>query len=96
MGQMECTEEMPFPPHLQSLFEAATAKQSKAEWKAINQLLNSFHDVFSKDEFDLDKTHVVKHHIEAGDAAPVKLPPRHIPLAFADEDYKELEKPKTR
>ena len=29
--QMECMEEMPVPPHLQSLFEAATAKCSKAE-----------------------------------------------------------------
>ena len=68
---MECTEEMPVPPHIQSLSEAATAMHSKAEWKAINQLLNSFHDAFAKDEFDLDKTHLVEHHIETGDAAPV-------------------------
>ena len=56
VGLMEFTEEMPVPPHLQSLFEKATAKRSKAEQKAINQLLNSFQDVFSKDEFDLSKT----------------------------------------
>ena len=56
---MECTEEMPVPPYLQSLFEKATAKRSKAEQKAINQLLNSFPNVFSKDEFDLGKTHLV-------------------------------------
>ena len=64
---MECTEEMPVPPHLQSLSEAATAKCSKAEWKAIKQLLNTFHNVFSKDEFDLGRTHLVEHHIETGD-----------------------------
>ena len=93
---MECTEEMSGPPHLQSLFEAATAKCSKAEWKAINQLLISFQDVFSKDEFDLGRTHLVEHYIETGDAAPVKLPPRCITLAFADEDCKELEKLKKR
>ena len=93
---MECTDEMPVPPHLQCLFEAATAKCSKAEWKAINQLINSFQDVFSKDKFNLGKTHLVEHHIETGDAAPVKLPPRHISLAFADEDHKELEKLKKR
>ena len=69
MGQTECTEEMPVPPHVQSLFEAATAKHSKAELKAINQLLNSFQDVFSKDEFNLGKTHLVEHHIETGDTA---------------------------
>ena len=81
---MEFTEEMPVPPHLQSLFEAATTKCSKAEWKAINQLLNSFWDMISKDEFDLGKTHLVEHLIETGYAAPVKLLLRCISLAFAD------------
>ena len=93
---MECVEELPVPPHLQTLFEKATAKQNKAEQSAISQLLNSFHDVFSRDEFDLGKTHLVEHRIETGDAAPVKLPPWHIPLIFADEDCKELEKLKKR
>ena len=79
---MECVEELPVPPHLQTLFEEATAKKNKAEQRAISKLLNSFHD----------KTHLVEHHIETGDAAPVKLPPWHIPLTFADEDCKELEK----
>ena len=92
VGQMECVEELPVPPHLQTLFEKVTAKQNRAEQRAISQLLNSFHDVFSRDEFDLGKTHLVEHHIETGDAALVKLPPQHIPLVFADEDCKELEK----
>ena len=96
MGQMECVEEVPVPPHLQTLFEKATAKRSKAERRAISWLLNSFHDVFSRDEFDLGKMHLVEHHIETGEAAPVKLPPQHIPLAFADEDCRELEKLKKR
>ena len=91
IGQMECVEEVPVPPHLQTLFEKATAKQSKAEQRAISWLLNSFHDVFSRDEFDLGKTHLVEHHIETGEAAPIKLPPWHIPLAFADEGHRELE-----
>ena len=64
VGQMECVEELPVPPHLQTLFEKATAKWNKAEQMAISQLLNSFHDVFSRDEFDLGKTHLVEHHIE--------------------------------
>ena len=63
---MECVEEMPVPPHLQTLFEKATAKWSKTKWRAISQLLNSFHDVFSRDEFNLGKMHLVEHHIEAG------------------------------
>ena len=53
---MECMGELPDPPHLQTLFEKVIAKRSKAEQRAISQLLNSFHDVFSRDEFDLGKT----------------------------------------
>ena len=47
VGQMEHMEGLPVPPHLQTLFEKAMAKWSKAEQRAINQLLNSYHDVFS-------------------------------------------------
>ena len=54
---MECVEEMPVPPHLQTLFEKATAKWSKPKWRAISW---------------------------------------HIPLDFADEDCRELEKLKRR
>ena len=96
VGQMECVEELPVPPYLQTLFEKAAVKQNKAEQRAISRLLNSFHDVFSRDEFDLSKMHLVEHHIETGDAVPVKLPPRCIPLAFGDEDCRELEKLKRR
>ena len=49
VGWMGSAEEVPVPPHLQSMFEKATAKSSKAKQKAINQLLNSFQDVYSKD-----------------------------------------------
>ena len=44
--------------------------------------------MFSKDEYDLGKTHLVEHDIETGDAPPVKLPPRRFPLAFADWECK--------
>ena len=46
----------------------------------------------SMDEYDLGNAHLVEHQTETGNAAPVKLPPRTIPLAFVDEDWKELEK----
>ena len=96
MGQMGCVKEVPVPPHPQTLFKRATTKQSKAEQRAISWLLHSFHDVFSRNEFDLGKMHLVEHHIETGEAAPVKLPPWCIPLAFANEDCRELEKLKGR
>ena len=41
-------------------------------------------------------THLVEHRINTGDAVPIKLPPRKIAHAFADEDRQQLEKLKSK
>ena len=48
-------------------------------------VINKFQDVFPKDERDLGLTHLAKHAIRPGDAAPIKQPPRRVPLAYADK-----------
>ena len=52
--------------------------------------------MFSKNENDLGRTHLVEHTIDTGDAKPIKQPPRQLPMAFADEDCKALEKLQTQ
>ena len=58
----------------------------------IAGLLHDFQCVFSKDENDLGYTHLVEHEIDTGDAKPVKVPPRRMPLAFAGEDLNAIQK----
>ena len=57
MGQMECVEEVPVPLHLQSLFEKATHKRSKAEQKAIDKpVTEQLPGCAFQGEFDFGKT----------------------------------------
>ena len=48
--------------------------------------------MFSKNGNDLGHTHLVEHAIETGNARPIKQQPRQLPMAFADEDCKALER----
>ena len=53
-------------------------------------MLIKYHDVFSKNEFDLRRTHLGEHVIDTGDAKPVKQRPRRVPIAFADQEEKVI------
>ena len=49
-------------------------------------------NAFSCPEDDLDKTSLAEHVIDTGSSKPVRHPPRRVPLAFADEERKIIEK----
>ena len=48
--------------------------------------------MFSKDEMDLGRTHLIEHYNDTGDASPVAQPPHHVPLAFADAEKQSIKK----
>lgn len=79
------------PKHLVGLYEKSSKELDVDEKNLLRQLLIKFQDSFSKDEWDLGLTHIAEHAIDAGDAAPVKQPPRRVPLAFAYEERKAIE-----
>ena len=70
------------PEHLTSLYEKSSMGLEKSEKEKLQQLLVKFQDSFSKNEWDLGLTHLTEHSINTGSAAPVKQPPRRVPLAF--------------
>ena len=80
------------PLHLQKLFDVSSLEKTEGQVKAIGELLNDVKDVFSKDDYDLGRTHLAEHSIDTGDAKPIKQPPRRLPMAFAGEDRKAIEK----
>ena len=47
--------------------------------------LNRFKDRFSRDEWYLGLTHLTARAIKAKVAAPVKQPPKRVPMAYAEE-----------
>ena len=58
----------------------------------IHNLLLDYQNVFAKDEFDIGWTNLVEHTIDTGNSRPVKQPPCRMPLAFAAEDRRAIEK----
>ena len=79
------------PDHLINLSERATKDLQCHEKQRVIGLINKFQDVFSKDEWDLGLTHLTEHAISTGDAAPIKQPPRRVPLAYAEKEKKAIE-----
>ena len=80
------------PEHLKKLVEKSSEGWSPKQKALIEKLLLRYQDVFSKNEFDLGKTHLVEHSIDTGDAKPVAQPPRRVPLAFAEDEKKQIGK----
>ena len=80
------------PLHIEDLIERSSEGWSAKEQAAIKKLLIQYQDVFSKNEFDLGKTHLVEHTIDTGDAKPIAQPPRRVPIAFAEAERKQIGK----
>ena len=79
------------PEHLTSLYKKSSMGLEQSEKEKLQQLLVKFQDSFSKNEWDLGLTHLTEHSINTGSAAPVKQPPRRVPLAFAADEKKAIE-----
>ena len=79
------------PDHLINLSERATKDLQCHEKQRVIGLINKFHDVFSKEEWNLGLTHLTEHAISTGDAAPIKQPPRRVLLAYAEKEKKAIE-----
>ena len=60
------------------------------ELAAVRDLLRRNLSVFSTGDHDLGRTHLTLHQIDTGNAKPVKLPPRRIPLHLQQEVAEHL------
>ena len=78
------------PEHLEELYSHSTEHLNIAQKEQVCNLLNEFQDVFSKDKNDIGQTSVTEHYILTGDAPPIKQRPRRTPMAFKDDEEKEI------
>ena len=51
---------------------------------ALEAILMQHQDVFSQDENDLGRTDIIMHHINTGDARPIRQPIRRYPPAHLE------------
>ena len=76
------------PEHLTDLYDRAAENVPEGDRVLIRELLVKYQDVFSRDDKDLGRTSLVKHHIETGDSKPIKQAPHRLP----SHQRKEVEK----
>ena len=69
--------------------EAAVSDAGK---RVLKRLITEYSDIFSKNEDDIGKTNILKHHIRTGDAEPVRQRPRRIPLRLREEVERQKNK----
>ena len=60
--------------------------------RRLAKLLMAYEDIFAKDDMDLGNFTHVSHHIDTGDARPIRQPPRQMPLGFQAEEEGHLKK----
>lgn len=80
------------PSHLHSLLEKSSENLSCAQREKLRLLMNSFADIFSKDEYDLGLFKGIEHSIDTENARPVKQRMRRTPTQFIGEEEQHLEK----
>jgi hypothetical protein len=86
LGKVSGKNDLPIPDHLVKLYENACEGRTREENMVTKGVLLKYRDTFSKEEDDVGLTHLAEHSIDTGNARPVKLPPRRVPLAFAEEE----------
>ena len=77
-------EPIPFQdlePRLEDLLERAADHLTAAQLEKVRYLLGSYQSIFSQGDGDYGHTNRVLHHIDTGDAQPIRQPPRRVPLA---------------
>ena len=79
------------PEHLVDLFERSRANVDAEHHGLVQRCLSDFQDVFSRGEFDIGRTDVVRHHINTGDARPIKERPRRHPYCHQEEIQRQVD-----
>ena len=79
------------PPHLQDLWQRSCEGLNPVERTRVASLLAKYSDVFVKSPDDLGRTNLVEHHINTGNAAPIKQAARRKPIHMRDKEREHVE-----
>ena len=80
----EDVKEGELPTHLKEMYEKGCVHLSAKQKEEVKELLVEFQDVFSKNNYDLGKTHLLQHEVDTGDSRPTKQNPRRQSPAAAE------------
>ena len=77
--------------HLWPLYACLQVKLATRIRAELDDLLTRHRETFSKGDHDLGRTRTEVHRIPTGDARPVRLPPRRVPLAYQPEVEEQIQ-----
>lgn len=80
------------PDAMKDMFEKSLIHLTDKQAVEFGKVLLHYESIFSKHELDLGLLKGVKHHIDTGDAKPVRQRLRRTPLGFEDEERQHLQK----
>ena len=80
------------PEFMSEMFMNLCSELTEEQSVIFGNLLIEFGNILAKDDTDLGCFIGVEHHIDMGDAKPIKQPMRHVPMAFTGEEEKHLKK----
>lgn len=91
-AEKESTKNIKIPEHLVQMYENSLKDNNfdQTSQKLLLDLLLEYQDAFSKNDLDLGLTHVSEHIIDTGEAKPIKLPPRRVPIAYAEAELQTI------
>ena len=72
------------PEYVQKLLNGVDDSIPESACLALEAILMQHQDVFSQDENDLGRTDIIMHHIDTGDARPIRQPLRRYPPAHLE------------
>ncbi|MCG8077974.1 MAG: retroviral-like aspartic protease family protein, partial [Candidatus Thiodiazotropha taylori] len=84
------------PEHLKDLYDRSTVNLTEDEKQKVASLLCNHQDTFSCNEWDIGVTHLTEHAIKTEGKGPIRLPPRRVPLAYADKEKEAIEDMKAK
>ncbi|XP_033634189.1 uncharacterized protein LOC117295600 [Asterias rubens] len=79
------------PAHLEDLYSKSTAGVAQEYHGEIARLLLAYQDIFSKGSEDIGHTDRVRHHIDTGDARPIRERPRRFPTVEQEEISRQVQ-----
>ena len=78
------------PDHLIDLFERSSKFSVQIQKTKLKSFLCEFEDIFAVGDHDLGRTGLIKHKIKTSENAPIKQPPRRLPLHQRLEEEKQV------
>ena len=81
---MNGVENQGVPELIEKLMQKVDGSLPESASLALLDILKDYADVFSQSEYDLGRTEIISHHIDTGDARPVRQPLRRYPPAHLE------------